>query len=150
MIKVQGKKVHKPWGHELWIADGIRTPYALKRILFQSGMRSSLHVHRYKHETNFVISGEGFLQLSQKPIDLDLYLNAKDPQTYISEFVSGLVAISLSVGDIVDVEPGFLHRVVSTNELVFVECSTSHLDDVFRIEDDSNRGHGRIESEHSN
>jgi mannose-6-phosphate isomerase len=149
MTKVLGKKVNKPWGHELWIADGVRTPYALKRILFESGKRSSLHVHRFKHETNFVISGSGFIQLSQSPIDFDLYLNSKDAQSYIADFVSGLIEIPLLPGDIVDVEPGYLHRVVSTSDLIFVECSTCHLDDVFRIEDDSNRGHGRIDSEHS-
>jgi quercetin dioxygenase-like cupin family protein len=149
MNKVLGKKVNKPWGHELWIADGVRTPYALKRILFESGKRSSLHVHRFKYETNFVIGGSGFIQLSDGPIDFDLYLNSKDAQSYIADFVSGLIEIPLLPGDIVDVEPGYLHRVVSTSDLIFVECSTCHLDDVFRIEDDSNRGHGRIDSEHS-
>ena len=117
--------------------------------MFESGKRSSLHVHRFKHETNFVISGSGFIQLSQSPIDFDLYLNSKDAQSYIADFVSGLIEIPLLPGDIVDVEPGYLHRVVSTSDLIFVECSTCHLDDVFRIEDDSNRGHGRIDSEHS-
>ena len=47
------KKITKHWGHELWIADGIRTPYALKRILFKAGNRTSLQVHQYKFETNY-------------------------------------------------------------------------------------------------
>ena len=51
------KTVNKPWGNELWIADGVRTPYALKRILFKSGNRTSLQVHEYKFETNYVLSG---------------------------------------------------------------------------------------------
>ena len=37
---------------------------------------------------------------------------------------------------------------ISTNDLKMVESSTLHLDDVFRISDDSGRGHGKIDSEH--
>ena len=55
------KKVSKPWGYELWIADAISTPYALKRILFLAGNRTSLQVHEQKFETNYVLSGTGKL-----------------------------------------------------------------------------------------
>ena len=48
------KKVNKHWGYELWIADGSVTPYASKRILFKAGNRTSLQVHEYKIETNYV------------------------------------------------------------------------------------------------
>lgn len=53
------RTIEKPWGNELWIADGVRTPYALKRILFKAGKRSSLQVHKFKFETNYVLEGTG-------------------------------------------------------------------------------------------
>ena len=59
------KFVNKPWGNELWIADGVRTPYALKRILFKAGNRTSLQVHKFKFETNYVLSGSGILYRSK-------------------------------------------------------------------------------------
>ena len=148
VVKSIVKIVKKPWGQEEWIADGVRTPYALKRIFFRSGERSSLHVHQFKHETNFVISGFGVIELSREKLDFELYLHNPQGMEYADELSQNMIKVSLSPGDVVDVSPGILHRVVSTNDLVFMECSTCELDDVYRIADDNNRGHGRIASEH--
>jgi hypothetical protein len=38
--------------------------------------------------------------------------------------------------------------VVAITDVVLMEVSTPHVDDVVRIEDDTNRPDGRIESEH--
>ena len=65
------KKVSKHWGNELWIADGETTPYATKRILFLAGNRTSLQVHKYKIETNYVLSGTGILHKSKEPLDIE-------------------------------------------------------------------------------
>ena len=46
------------------------------------------------------------------------------------------------------IEPGTIHRMIATTDLRFVEASTTHLDDVIRLQDDANRQHGRIDSEH--
>jgi mannose-6-phosphate isomerase-like protein (cupin superfamily) len=148
MEKISPKIVRKPWGQEEWIADGVRTPYALKRIFFQSGQRSSLHVHQFKHETNYVISGSGLLELSVEKLDFEIFLNSENSLDHANEVARNLAEIPLSKGDIIDVSPGFLHRVISTNNLTFIECSTCELDDVYRIADDNKRGHGRIASEH--
>ena len=69
------KFVNKPWGHELWIADGESTPYALKRIFFKEGNRTSLQVHKFKFETNYVLSGSGKLFLSEETFDIDSFIN---------------------------------------------------------------------------
>ena len=68
------KKVNKHWGYELWIADGSETPYASKRILFKAGNRTSLQVHEYKIETNYVLSGTGILHRSREPLDIAKFL----------------------------------------------------------------------------
>ena len=64
------------------------------------------------------------------------------------EIKDGLISHKLSSGSVFHVKPGFVHRVISTNDLKMVETSTLHLDDVFRIFDESGRGHGKIDSEH--
>ena len=131
------KTVNKPWGNELWIADGERTPYALKRILFKAGNRTSLQVHEYKFETNYVLFGSGKLYLSNG-------MSEQDVKNYENSFD----IIDLKPGVVFDVAPGFVHRVVALSDLEFIEVSTPHLDDVIRLQDDQGRTHGKIDKEH--
>jgi mannose-6-phosphate isomerase-like protein (cupin superfamily) len=144
----QIKKVSKHWGHELWIADGIRTPYALKRILFKAGNRTSLQVHQHKFETNYVLSGTGKLYRSKEVFDIDAFLINGLTSEQVREYESSFEIIELSEGLSFDVHPGFVHRVVATTDLEFIEASTTELDDVIRLQDDSGRTHGRISYEH--
>jgi mannose-6-phosphate isomerase-like protein (cupin superfamily) len=146
----EGKIVSKPWGEELWIADGVRTPYALKRILFKAGFRSSLQVHQFKSETNFVLSGEGRFQIWTEEFDTARFLEGAMPQSELDEILSAVLEVEIRAGDIIDVKPGRLHRVIAVSDLTFIEASTVELDDVIRISDDAQRGHGKIENEHGN
>ena len=47
-----------------------------------------------------------------------------------------------------NVKPGYVHRVMATTDLEFMETSTTELDDVIRLQDDAGRTHGRISYEH--
>lgn len=149
MNTVDAKLVIKPWGYELWIADGIRTPYASKKILFNAGKQTSMQVHKYKFETNYVISGTGFLLLSDELFDIESYLQGTITQKEIDLHINNLKCIPLIPGTTFDVSPGYVHRVIATTELVFFETSTCELDDVIRLQDDTNRINGRIENEHT-
>ena len=40
------------------------------------------------------------------------------------------------------------HRVIATTDYTALECSTAHLNDCIRFEDDSDRSSGKIETEH--
>ena len=144
------KTVIKPWGNELWIADGVRTPYALKRILFKEGFRSSLQVHMYKFETNYVLSGKGILQLRTEIFNCEEYLVSSQKESILTAALRTLKEIEISPGDVIDVKPGQIHRVIAVTDLVFIEASTKELDDVIRLADDASRGHGKIDSEHGN
>ena len=144
------KTVSKPWGNELWIADGIRTPYALKRILFKAGFRSSLQVHQHKFETNYVLSGTGILQIRHELFNCEEYLISAQQTLMLNEALRPLKDIQIKPGDVIDVMPGQIHRVIATTDLVFIEASTKELDDVIRLADDASRGHGKIKSEHEN
>ena len=117
---IEPKVVTKPWGQELWIADGVRTPYANKQILFKAGNRTSLQVHKKKFETNYVLSGTGFLEISDKYFNVDLFVKGNMPQKDIDEHIAALRRIELVPGTIFDVTPGHLHRVNALTDLVFI------------------------------
>jgi mannose-1-phosphate guanylyltransferase len=142
------KIVTKHWGQETWIADGVRTPYALKRILFKAGNRTSLQVHQQKFETNYVLSGTGLLYISKDKFDVEHFLNNSMTPAEVEEYESTFDIVQLEPGVTFDVQPGYVHRVVATTDLEFIEASTPELDDVIRLQDDQNRTHGRIQYEH--
>jgi len=142
------KKVSKHWGYELWIADGVRTPYALKRILFRAGNRTSLQVHAEKFETNYVLNGTGKLYRSKEPFDFNSFLlNGMTPEQ-VADYEATLELVELTPGTVFDMAPGYAHRVYATTDLEFIEVSTEHVDDVIRLHDDQGRTHGKIQSEH--
>jgi mannose-1-phosphate guanylyltransferase len=147
------KLIQKPWGSETWIADGERTPYALKKILFLAGQRSSLQVHQFKFETNFVVSGTGSFQICEEIFDSKNFLelaNKAEQEAFIKSAIGNLIEVPIKAGDVIDVKPGQIHRVLAKTDLTFIEASTTELDDVIRLADDSNRDHGKIASEHNN
>lgn len=142
------KIVKKHWGQEAWIADGVRTPYASKRILFLAGNRTSLQVHEHKIETNYVLSGTGILRRSRDPLDISKFLNQGMSESQVTEYESTFKVIELHEGVVFDVFPGYVHRVTAITDLEFMETSTTELDDVIRLQDDQGRTHGKINSEH--
>jgi len=142
------KKVNKHWGFELWIADGTKTPYASKRILFKSGNRTSLQVHEFKIETNYVLSGTGLLHRSYEPLDIEKFKREGMTSKQVEEYESSFEVINLSEGVVFNVSPGYVHRVIATTDLEFMETSTTELDDVIRLQDDQGRTHGRVSYEH--
>jgi mannose-1-phosphate guanylyltransferase len=141
--------VKKPWGHEEWLSDGKRMPYALKKILFKAGHRSSLQVHEFKKETNHVISGNGILLRGTEIFPCKDYVEGMLTKDEIENYINDLKEIPLSPGMTFDVTPGIIHRVIANTDLLFIEASTSELDDVIRLQDDANRSHGKIDSEHA-
>jgi mannose-1-phosphate guanylyltransferase len=142
------KKVTKHWGYELWIADGSATPYASKRILFKAGNRTSLQVHEYKIETNYVLSGTGMLHRSREPLDIAKFLEQGMTSRQVEAYEYSFERIDLEEGVVFNVQPGYVHRVMATTDLEFMETSTTELDDVIRLQDDAGRTHGRISYEH--
>jgi mannose-6-phosphate isomerase-like protein (cupin superfamily) len=142
------KKVNKHWGYELWIADGVRTPYASKRILFKAGNRTSLQVHEQKFETNYVLSGTGILHRSKEPLNIAEFLEKGMTSKQVEDYEATFDVIELKEGVVFDVHPGYVHRVLATTDLEFMETSTTELDDVIRLQDDQGRTHGRISYEH--
>ena len=122
------KTVSKPWGKEEWLESNDK--YCYKRIYINAGTRTSYQYHEKKLETNFIIEGEAEVWLEND---------------------HGVVEKSImKTGDFFTVRPPKKHRVIAITDVILQEVSTPEVDDVIRIEDDSDRGDGKIVSEHSN
>jgi len=110
------KRVEKVWGREHWITN--TKYYCLKLLALTPGMSSSLHYHRRKRETFWVLSGECDIQIGKRK--------------------SGIR--HMIPGSFITIEPGLIHRFFnkpdSTGEVCLIaEASTFHDDDdVLRLE----------------
>lgn len=130
------KKVSKPWGYELWLTGEKPTNFAFKKIFIKAGNKTSLQYHEEKRETNFIFNGTAILHYhpdSCHPLDADL---KKIKQETIKELTS------------LDIFPNIIHRIEAKTDIMLYEVSTTQLDDVIRLSDDSGRQNGKIKSEH--
>jgi len=122
------KTIIKPWGKEEWLE--LNDKYCYKRIYINAGYKTSFQYHEHKIETNYIISGEAEIWLEND---------------------EGLVEKkTMKAGDFFNVRPPKKHRVIALTDIILQEVSTPEVDDVIRIEDDTNRSDGKIEGEHKN
>ena len=129
-------KVEKPWGHELWL-NREHPAYCLKQVSLKAGFRTSLQYHTTKQETNVIFEGEAYIHYkSNSNIENNDVQETDIDRTIIKPISS------------VDISPNVVHRLESIKDCVLYETSTPQLNDVIRIEDDTNRSNGRVESEH--
>lgn len=142
-------KVVKPWGHEVWLQAGTDVyPFALKELLLKASNQTSLQVHQFKSETIRVVSGVGQLLYYDQLFDCNRYINNEYTDAELTTIKQNLKVEQVYAGSVFHTPPGTIHRMVATTDLIYIEASTTQLDDVIRLEDSSNRPHGRIEAEH--
>lgn len=107
------KKIEKPWGYEEVLETNPK--YTVKRLFMKNGNQCSFQYHEKKQETVIGLSGS-----------LTVFLGD-------SEMV-------LMPGESITLEPFRKHRMIAKNgDCLYMECSTSELDDVVRIQDDYGR-----------
>jgi len=121
------KIVSKPWGKEIWLE--LNDKYCYKRIYINAGTRTSYQYHKNKLETNYIIDGEAEVWLENDNGEIEIKKMKKD--------------------DFFTVVPPRKHRVIALTDIILQEVSTPEVDDVIRIEDDNDRGDGKISSEHN-
>jgi mannose-6-phosphate isomerase len=113
----EGRRVDKPWGHELIWAHTER--YVGKVLVIETGKRLSLQRHEVKDESILVRAGR-----------LRLYLEDED----------GVVREhDLGPGEHRRIPVGRIHRFEAIERCELIEVSTPELDDVVRLEDDFGR-----------
>lgn len=104
-IEIKRAEHHeKKWGFEAWFANS--ELYCGKVLTVDQKQRCSIHHHKIKHETFFVIDGEIFIEIEGE------------------EFY-------LLPGDSVTLPPNTRHRFsgVAHRYSRFVECSTQHFEE---------------------
>lgn len=107
----------KPWGREIWFAD--IAGYAGKILEVKKGKRLSLQYHEKKTETQYLLDGKVIL--------------------HVGKDKNNIKQIVLNPGDKYDILPYTIHRLEGLEDSRIFEVSTSHLEDVVRIEDDFGR-----------
>jgi mannose-6-phosphate isomerase-like protein (cupin superfamily) len=116
-LRPTGRRVDKPWGHELIWAH--TDAYVGKILVIEAGKRLSLQRHLVKDESILVTSGR-------------LRLTLEDDY--------GTVQVEdLGPGDHRRVATGRIHRYEALERCEVMEVSTPELDDVVRLEDDFGR-----------
>ncbi len=113
--------VNKKWGHEIWIENN--DFYCGKRLHVLPTKWSSVHYHKNKKETFFVIDGSLELQFSSN-LDKDIW----DKNLFTTKI--------LNLGESITLDPMVAHRFTAANgqPCDFMEISTHHDDDdTYRI-----------------
>jgi mannose-6-phosphate isomerase-like protein (cupin superfamily) len=107
------RRVEKPWGWELVWAE--TDAYVGKLLFVRAGEALSLQYHEVKDESWLVHEGLAVLELGAVGEEAE--------------------PVELEPGDAFHVPPGTVHRVTALQDLLVIEVSTPHLDDVVRLED---------------
>ena len=98
------------WGKEYLLYSDQN--YSMKRLEVEPGKSLSKQYHREKHETLHIVEGFGYAEIN-------------------GEFKT------ISVGDTLIFEPKTIHRIMASEKcfkLVIIESSTTHLQDIVRVE----------------
>lgn len=112
-----GRRVDKPWGHELIWA--VTDRYVGKLLVIEAGKRLSLQRHEIKDESILVASGR-------------LRLHLEDDDGTVRQH-------DLAAGEARHIPTGRVHRFEALDRCELIEVSTPELDDVVRLEDDYGR-----------
>lgn len=125
-MKLETKMVQKLWGHEVWIDNN--PLYCGKILHLVPGYQSSLHYHRKKTETFYVLHGRVILEIAPDILQVATF----GPEVDLSP-----VQIELNPGDSYRLDPFTPHRFRTDDDrATILEVSTTHYDeDVLRLED---------------
>jgi mannose-6-phosphate isomerase-like protein (cupin superfamily) len=111
----------KPWGSEtLWAQT---EQYVGKILKVHSGEALSIQYHNFKDETMYVLEGVGCINFYS--------LEDGRPTLLKKQLVKD--------GDSVHIPPTQIHNVEAITDMVILEASTNHLDDLVRVRDRYNR-----------
>ncbi len=116
---IKTPEMHKKgWGYESWIVNNEK--YCGKILHFYAGKRFSLHYHKIKDETFYVLSGR---------FKMILYDSLKDYE------YKNAIEGEICSGNIIHIPPGRLHRLIALEEGDIIEFSSQHFeDDSYRVE----------------
>ena len=101
------KFIEKAWGSELWIVNNEK--YCGKILTLKKGYRCSLHCHKIKDETFYILEGEVLMEV-------DRMMKKMKP------------------GESVHIMPRVYHRFTGLQDSKIIEISTQHFEnDSYRL-----------------
>ena len=101
------KEVKKEWGKEIWL---VNRGYCGKKLILNKGYRCSMHYHKNKDETFYVLKGKVLMEIGNKK--------------YV-----------MLPGNSILIEPNTKHRFTGLEDSEIMEFSTHHEDsDSYRDE----------------
>jgi len=116
--KYKPERHPKGWGYEDWIVNNDK--YCGKILHFEKGKKFSIHYHKIKDETFYLIKGKIEVILSDSA----------------EKYAKGEIEkITMNVGDTLHIWTGRVHRIIALEESDVIEFSTQHFEeDSIRIE----------------
>ena len=107
MVENKHKEVNKDWGKEVWI---VNRAYCGKKLILNKGFRCSMHYHKIKDETFYILKGNVLMEAGDKK--------------YV-----------MLPGQSILIEPNTKHRFTGLEDSEIIEFSTHHEDsDSYREE----------------
>ena len=114
-------KSKKSWGHEEWIVNGDQ--YCGKILYFNKGGFCSLHYHKLKTETFYILDGEAVIKYDRaENIERDL---EKNGELWVRDNIKEVI---LTQGQHFHIEPGLAHQIIATKSTRIIEFSTQHFE----------------------
>lgn len=110
------KLVPKQWGHEIWFANDERHQYCGKLLYIKENSNFSMHFHKEKTETFYVLTGKVLLR--------------------VVDFATGHIESKvLEMGDVFNIKQELPHELTSLEgPATIIEVSTFHKDsDSYRL-----------------
>ena len=106
------KIVKKDWGEEVWFANNEEYNYCGKILRVNAGHKFSMHAHRDKAETFYVLKGSVILRIIDS--------QSHDATVY---------EMNMTVGDVFDIKPMLPHQIEAREYSEIIEASTFHRDE---------------------
>ena len=112
----KAKKVDKNWGYEIWMANNEKENYCGKILYIKFGHSTSMHLHKNKHETFYILEGS---------LDIEI----------ICTVTTEKYTKTVNEGEVFVLDRLIPHRLTpSGGDVKFVEISTFHEDsDSYRL-----------------
>ena len=120
-------KYQKGWGYELWVHND--ADYCGKELVLYKDKKCSVHYHKVKKETFYVVSGSMIVDLYSHPFTVEGDLD----QTVDTLIRNGGLATKshyMETGDSLLINPQTPHRFTGlAEETRFMEFSTQHFEE---------------------
>ena len=113
MVPFNPKRVEKPWGYEIWLANNEHENYCAKILFIEKNKSTSMHYHLKKHETMYVLKGTLMVDSisDRHNLGYSFSMMAKE-------------------GESMEIERGRVHKLIAHQEdLTIIEASTFHEDE---------------------